>query len=106
MYTFVQINHGFDWRCVVSRQVRVLYDPADVDLFIAVADAIEEAFPALIVEGMEADVSSDGSSSSSSSGRFTMSTADGRILFERTDPGHRVDPAVLVQLIEEAGRTT
>lgn len=32
-------------------RVRVAYDPADVDAFIAVADAIEDAFPSAVVEG-------------------------------------------------------
>lgn len=82
-------------------QVRVVYDPEDVDLFIAVADAIEDAFPELIVEGEEAEASGGGGGGG---GRFVMSTDDGRVLFERTDSAQSVDPAALVELlVKEAG---
>jgi hypothetical protein len=36
-------------------RVRVAYDPADVDAFIAVADAIEDAFPSAVVEGHDGE---------------------------------------------------
>lgn len=80
-----------DWR-----QVKVVYDPEDVDLFISVADAIEEAFPALIVEGEEAE--------GGAGRRFIMSTDDGRVLFERTAAEQEVDPEAMVQLlVDDAG---
>lgn len=74
----------------------MVYDPEDVDLFIAVADAIEEAFPELIVEGEEAG---GGGSGGGGSGRFVMSTDDGRVLFARKGAEQEVDPAALVQLL-------
>jgi hypothetical protein len=36
-------------------RVRVSYDPADVEAFIAVADAIELAFPSAVVEGLDGE---------------------------------------------------
>lgn len=86
-------------------KVRVVYDPEDVDLFIAVADAIEEAFPALIVEGEEAEAEAGGGGGASSGGRrFVMSTDDGRILFERKEADQEVDPEAMVQLlVNDAG---
>ena len=68
-----------------------MYDPEDVDLFIAVADAIEEAFPAMIVEGEEMD--------GGKSQRFVITSDDGRILFERADAHDIVEPAIMVEIL-------
>jgi hypothetical protein len=40
-------------------RVRVAYDPADVDLFIAVADAIEDVWPGAVVEGDDGDTAGE-----------------------------------------------
>ena len=37
------------------------YDPGDVDHFIEVADAIEDSFPGIIVEGIEVEGAGAGS---------------------------------------------
>lgn len=69
----------------------MVYDPEDVDLFIAVADAIEEAFPDLIVEGEEAE--------GGTGQQFVMSSIDGRVLFERGDAKEVVEPASMVEIL-------
>jgi len=53
------------------------YDPEDIELYIKVADAIEEAFPSVVVEGNEAGDGRPGS--------FEISTPDGAspVLFSR-----------------------
>lgn len=69
----------------------MVYDPEDVDLFIAVADAIEVAFPDLIVEGEETE--------GGTGQQFLMTSIDGRVLFERGDAKDVVKPALMVEIL-------
>lgn len=74
-------------------QVEVRYDPADVDHFISVADAIEEAFPSLVVDGVEAEGAQ----------AFEVAAEDGRILFSQATEKRLPDPEELVGLLSAAG---
>ncbi len=73
------------------KQILVEYDPADVDRFIALADAIEEAFPDLLVEGNPEE---DGRP-----GAFEVSTQEGTPLFSRLASHCYPDPEGLVRAI-------
>lgn len=55
--------------------VTIEYDPEDVEAFIQVADAIEEAFPSVVVKGNE---ESDGRP-----GAFEIQTDDGISVYSR-----------------------
>lgn len=74
------------------------YDPADVDRFIELADAIEEAFPDLQVEG---NPEAEGRP-----GAFEVALEEGTPLFSRLATGVYPDVAGLVRAIAEsyAGR--
>ncbi len=76
------------------------YDPNDVELFIAVADAIEAAFPSVVVEGNE---EADGRP-----GSFEVQTSDGVHVFSRLQDRARLapDPDVLVERIANRARLT
>jgi len=78
----------------------VLYHPDDVDLFIAVADAIEDAFPSLVVEGEETE---DSGSAPDADRLFKLTVEDGRVLFQRSNLNDSVDPGHLVELLAKAG---
>lgn len=41
--------------CLHGEQITVEYDPAEVDKYIEVADAIEDTFRGVVVEGEEVD---------------------------------------------------
>lgn len=51
------------------------YDSAEVDHFIDAADAIEEAFPGLIVDGVEVE---------GRPGAFDLVLEDGTVVYRRT----------------------
>lgn len=67
------------------------YDPADVDSFIAVADAIEEAFPGVVVEGNEKEDGRPGS--------FEIQTSEGIAIFSRLRDKALPDPEVIISRI-------
>ncbi len=67
------------------------YDPADVDRFIALADAIEDAFPDLVVEGNLEEEGRPGS--------FEVATEDGAPLFSRLASHCYPEPEGLVRAI-------
>ncbi len=75
----------------------VAYDPGNVDHFIALADAIEERFPDLIVEGLEVDTHG-------SAGRmFEVKSAEGHFLFSGRQQGRLPEAAELLSALEQAG---
>ncbi len=61
--------------------------------FIALADAIEEAFPDLLVEG------NPGGDEEGRPGAFEVTSEDGTPLFSRLSSGQYPDPAGLVRAI-------
>lgn len=75
--------------------IRVEYDPQEVDRFITLADAIEAAFPSVVVEGNEEEDGRPGS--------FEVSTPDGRVLFSRLGCGLWPEAADIVVRIRAAG---
>jgi selT/selW/selH-like putative selenoprotein len=72
----------------------VEYDPAEVDHFIAVADAVEDAFPWLIVDGVEVE---------GRPGAFQVSLEDGTAVFARAQGGAVPDPDDLVSQLSRMG---
>ena len=75
--------------------MRVEYDPAEVDRFIELADAIEDAFPSIIVEGNEGEEGRPGS--------FEVCTEDGRCVFSRLGSGVWPEVGDLLVRIRAAG---
>lgn len=73
----------------------VEYDPAEVDRFIEAADAIEDAFPGLIVDGVEIE---------DRPGAFTVSLEDGTTVFTRASETAEVPSNDdLVSILSQAG---
>ena len=72
------------------------YDPGDVDHFIEVADAIEDSFPGIIVEGIEVEGAGAGS-------MFEVKSAEGHFLFSGRQQGRLPQPAEIVAVLESAG---
>ncbi|KAI8475415.1 MAG: hypothetical protein J3K34DRAFT_464920 [Monoraphidium minutum] len=60
-------------------KVTIEYDPEDVDMYIQIADAIEEAFPNVVVDG---NAEADGRP-----GSFEITGATGQLLFSRLQAG-------------------
>ncbi len=71
--------------------VYIEYDPDDVDAFIAMADAIEEAFPGVAVEGNE---SGDGRP-----GSFEVRTEDGIHIYSKLQSKSHPDADLVVSRI-------
>lgn len=71
--------------------VHIEYDPEDVDAYIAVADAIEEAFPSVVVEG---NANAEGRP-----GSFEVTTEDGLHVFSRLQSKAVPDPEDVVTRI-------
>ena len=71
--------------------VHIEYDPDDVDAFIAVADAIEAAFPSVVVEGNEGQDGRPGS--------FEVTTEDGLQVYSRLYSKARPDPEDVIARI-------
>jgi selT/selW/selH-like putative selenoprotein len=67
------------------------YDPADVDAFIAAADALEAAFPGVLVEGNEEQDGRPGS--------FEVLTSDGELVFSRLAARRAPDMRALIASI-------
>jgi len=76
-------------------QVVVEYDSAETDHFIELADAIEDRFPGVAVDGHEKD---DGPK-----GFFRIRAATGDVLFVTEDSSARPDPQEIVSILEGAG---
>lgn len=70
------------------------YDPAEVDRFIDIADAIEEQFPSVVVDGQEVD------------GAFNVVLEDDKILISSQDTASDLPTAkdVLYMLQQEGYR--
>ena len=81
--------------CPHTMQVVVEYDPAETDHFIALADAIEDRFPGVAVDGHEKE---DGPK-----GFFRIHSANGDILFATEDNSVKPDPEEVVGILEDAG---
>ena len=76
-------------------QVVVEYDSAETDHFIALADAIEEHFPGVAVDGHEKE--------DSPKGFFRIRAASGNVLYVSEDSSVKPDPEEVVSILEEAG---
>lgn len=75
------------WDAAAPQKVVVEYDPADLEMFITMADALEVAFPSIIIEGNEG-----------APGAFEVST-EGSPLFSRLALGHVPDMQMLIDSI-------
>ncbi len=73
-------------------QVVVEYDSAETDHFIELADAIEDRFPGVAVDGHEKD---DGPK-----GFFRIRAANGDVLFVTEDSSAKPDPEAVVSILE------
>lgn len=67
------------------------YDPEDVDAYISVADAIEEAFPTVVVEGNDKAEGRPGS--------FEVKTDDGVQIYSKLSSHRYPNPEALISLI-------
>ncbi|GBF97736.1 hypothetical protein Rsub_10900 [Raphidocelis subcapitata] len=77
-------------------RVNIEFDPEDVDTYIAIADAIEEAFPNIVVDG---NAESDGRP-----GSFEVVGATGTVLFSRLAAvGASPQAAAIVAALEADG---
>lgn len=72
------------------------YAAAEVDAFIEVADALEDAFPDVAVDGEEAP-------DDAPAGTFVVELADGTVVFSRGAAGEKLPPPEeLVALLDAA----
>ena len=71
-----------------------MYDPADVDHFIALADAIEDAHPSMMVEGTELEAGGGGSGTT-----FEVKSAEGHFLFSGRQQGRLPGAEELLSII-------
>lgn len=72
-------------------RIIIEYDPKDVETYIEIADAIEAAFPSVIVEGNETGDGREGS--------FEVLTSDGYAVYSKLQKQSFPDPDLLVELI-------
>ncbi len=70
------------------------YDPADVDQFIALADAIEDAHPQMMVEGTELEAGGGGGGTT-----FEVKSAEGHFLFSGRQQGRLPGADELLSII-------
>ena len=84
-------------QCFRGLQVVVEYDSAETDHFIELADAIEDRFPGVAVDGREKD---DGPK-----GFFRIMAAEGDVLFVTEDSSAKPDPQEIVSILKGAGYT-
>ena len=90
--------NAYEGMAVEKLQVIVEYNPADVDRFIDIADAVEERFPSLMVDGQEVDGdAADGKP------MFEVKAQDGRSLFSAREMGRFPDSAEILDAITAAG---
>ena len=76
-------------------QVVVEYDSEETDHFIELADAIEERFPGVAVDGHEKE--------QCPKGFFRIRAGNGDILFATEEGGDKPDPEEIVSLLERSG---
>ncbi|KAA6424624.1 MAG: hypothetical protein FRX49_05292 [Trebouxia sp. A1-2] len=74
--------------------VVVTYGQDEVNQFIDLADAIEEEFPELQVEGVEIEKDQQG---------FSVKTEDGKIVAERQSPGPFPEASSIIESLKKAG---
>lgn len=79
---------------LVLLQVLVEYDSAEVDGFIELADAVEDAFPGVIVEGVEV---------SDKAGAFTVTVPEGPVVYDRAPGDALPDTDDLISKLSQAG---
>lgn len=75
-------------------QVIVTYGQDELNQFIDLADAIEDQFPELSVEGVE--IEQDNQS-------FSVKTEDGKIVMERKSAGPFPETASVIESLRQAG---
>lgn len=75
-------------------QVIVTYGQDELNQFIDLADAIEDEFPELSVEGVE--IEQDNQS-------FSVKAEDGKIILERKSAGPFPDAASIIESLRQAG---
>lgn len=75
-------------------QVIVTYGPIELNQFIDLADAIENEFPELSVEGVEVE---EGNQS------FSVKKEDGTVVIERKSAGPFPEAASIIESLKEAG---
>lgn len=85
----------------VPAQIQVVYDPADVDHFIALADAIEDAHPDLMVEGTELEAGGGRSGTT-----FEVKSAEGHFLFSGRQQGRLPGAEELLSIIAAVGENS
>ena len=75
-------------------KVIIEYDPRSVDAFIVLADAIEDVFPSMIVDGNEEGDGRPGS--------FEITTPDGNVIFSRLAMKKDPSPQEIIELLSQA----
>ena len=75
-------------------QVIVTYGQDEVNQFIDLADAIENEFPELSVEGVEIDKDNQS---------FSVKKEDGTVVMERKSAGPFPEAASIIESLKEAG---
>jgi len=75
-------------------KVVVTYGQDEVNQFIDLADAIEEEFPELQVEGVEIEKDQQG---------FSIKTEDGKIVAERKSAGPFPEASTIIESLKKAG---
>ncbi|KAL6759837.1 hypothetical protein V8C86DRAFT_1786597, partial [Haematococcus lacustris] len=72
-------------------RIVIEYDPADVDRFIAVADLLEDTFPAIVVEGNE-------EGAEGRQGSFEV-RSEGQLVFSRLSELRLPDPDLILERV-------
>jgi len=75
-------------------QVVVTYGQDEVNQFIDLADAIEEEFPELHVDGVEIEKDQQG---------FSVKTEDGKVVMERKTAGPFPEASSIIESLRKAG---
>ena len=83
-----------DTKSTMQVQVIVTYGQDEVNQFIDLADAIENEFPELSVEGVE--IEKDNQS-------FSVKKEDGTIVMERKSAGPFPEASSIIESLKEAG---
>lgn len=79
---------------LVSVQVVVTYGQDEVNQFIDLADAIEDEFPELYVEGVEVEKDQQG---------FSVKKEDGTVVAERKSAGPFPEASSIIESLKKAG---
>lgn len=94
-YTILNMTEDFaDTKSTMQVQVIVTYGQDEVNQFIDLADAIENEFPELSVEGVE--IEKDNQS-------FSVKKEDGTIVMERKSAGPFPEASSIIESLKEAG---